>query len=254
MSCNTNFLEVIMKRKLSLIIAGLCLLNINHQSYAKLETLGPSHGIQERTAHLLSQMTLRQKVGQLCQYAPTGELTGPEGEPLDIDGAIISGIGSVLNIRGAEDTLAAQKLAVERSETGIPLLFAYDVIHGYRTVFPVPLAESASWDLEAIELASRVAAREASASGLHWTFAPMLDISRDPRWGRVMEGAGEDPYLGKLIATARVKGFQGDGVGGQLGRLDTVLACAKHFVGYGLSEAGRDYNGADTSLINLGMG
>lgn len=240
-----------MKCRVSLVITGIFLLNVYQHALARLDVLGPSFDIEQRVEHLIGQMSLRQKVGQLCQYAPQGELTGPAGDPLDIEGGIISGIGSILNMTGVQDTAAAQRLAIERSETGIPLLFAYDVIHGYRTIFPVPLGESASWDLTAIELASRVSAREAAASGIHWTFAPMLDISRDPRWGRVMEGAGEDPYLGQLIGAARVRGFQGDGVGGQLNRPDTLLACAKHFVGYGLAEGGRDYNSADTSLHNL---
>ena len=232
-------------------VLSFFLMNFHGYSHARPEILGSAYGVDERVENLLGQLTLKQKVGQLCQYAPLGGATGPQGQALDLEGAIVSGIGSVLNIVGVQDTLAAQRLAVERSETGIPLLFAYDVIHGHRTIFPIPLAETASWDLSAIELASRVAAREASAAGLHWTFAPMVDISRDPRWGRVMEGAGEDPYLGQLVAAARVRGFQGNGEGSQLARPDTILACAKHFVGYGMSEAGRDYNGVDTSSLNL---
>ncbi|MFK7824141.1 MAG: beta-glucosidase BglX [Oligoflexales bacterium] len=240
-----------MNFRLSLLLVSFFLLNFSYNSHARVSILGPSHSAEQRIKHLLGQMTLKQKVGQLCQYAPLGGATGPQGEALDLNDAIVSGIGSVLNITGVQDTLAAQKLAVERSESGIPLLFSYDVIHGYRTIFPVPLAESASWDLEAIELASRVAAREAAAAGIHWTFAPMLDISRDPRWGRVMEGAGEDPYFGQLVASARIRGLQGDGAGGQLGRHDTILACAKHFIGYGLVEGGRDYNSVETSSLNL---
>jgi beta-glucosidase len=129
----------------------------------------------------------------------------------------------------------------------IPLLFGQDIIHGYRTTFPIPLAEAASWDLEAIERSARIAAIESSAAGVHWTFAPMVDIARDPRWGRVMEGAGEDPYLGSLIAKARVKGFQGRG----LGSTDAVMACAKHFAAYGAAVGGRDYNSVDMSLRQL---
>jgi beta-glucosidase len=130
-----------------------------------------------------------------------------------------------------------------QSRLKIPLIFGQDVIHGYRTTFPIPLAEAASWDLDAIEKAERIAATEASAAGIHWTFAPMVDIARDPRWGRVMEGAGEDPYLGSLIARARVKGFQGNG----LGSLNSVMACAKHFAAYGAAIGGRDYNQVDMS-------
>ena len=134
-----------------------------------------------------------------------------------------------------------------QSRLKIPLLFGQDVIHGYRITFPIPLGEAASWDIGAIEKAERIAATEASASGINWTFAPMVDIARDPRWGRVMEGAGEDPYLGSLIAAARVKGFQGNG----LGSTDAVMACAKHFAAYGAAIGGRDYNSVDMSLRTL---
>jgi beta-glucosidase len=156
-------------------------------------------------------------------------------------------VGSMLNVLGAKATRRAQELAVENSRLGIPLIFGYDVIHGYRTIFPVPLGEAASWDLEAIEASARVAATEAAAAGVHWTFAPMVDIGRDARWGRVMEGAGEDPYLGARIAAARVRGFQGN----DLSALDTVAACAKHYAAYGLAEAGRDYNTVDISEHTL---
>jgi beta-glucosidase len=132
-------------------------------------------------------------------------------------------VGSYLNVTGAARTRSLQEIAMQ-SRLKIPLLFAQDVIHGFRTIFPLPLAEAASWDMDAIERSARIAAKEAAASGIHWTFAPMVDISRDPRWGRVMEGAGEDPYLGSLIARARVKGFQGKSIGD----VDALLACAKH--------------------------
>ena len=137
--------------------------------------------------------------------------------------------------------------AAMQSRLKIPLLFGQDVIHGYSITFPIPLAEAASWDMTAVEKSARIAATEAAAGGVHWTFAPMVDIARDPRWGRVMEGAGEDPYLGSLIATARVKGFQGMG----LGNLDAVMACAKHFTAYGAAIGGRDYNSVDMSLRTL---
>jgi beta-glucosidase len=156
-------------------------------------------------------------------------------------------VGSMLNVTGAEATRKMQQLAVENSRLKIPMIFGLDVVHGYRTQFPLPLGEAASWDLEAIETSARVAATEAAAAGLHWTFAPMVDVSRDARWGRIMEGAGEDPYLGALIAAARVRGFQGR----DLRAIDTIAACAKHYAAYGFAEAGRDYNTVDISEATL---
>ncbi|MEZ4983691.1 MAG: glycoside hydrolase family 3 N-terminal domain-containing protein [Saprospiraceae bacterium] len=140
-----------------------------------------------------------------------------------------------------------QRMAIEETRMGIPLLFGYDVIHGYRTIFPISLGEAASWNLEAIEKSARIAAEEASAAGLHWTFAPMVDIARDPRWGRIMEGAGEDTYLGTRVAEARVRGFQGD----DLSLPNTILACAKHYAAYGAAQAGRDYHTVDISERTL---
>ena len=153
----------------------------------------------------------------------------------------------MLNVIGVDEIRALQKIAVEETRLGIPLIFGHDVIHGYKTIFPIPLAESSSWDLELMEKSARVAATEASADGLHWTFAPMVDISRDARWGRVMEGAGEDPFLGSLVAMARIRGFQGT----DLSANNTIIACAKHFAGYGFSEAGRDYNTTDFNHYTL---
>ncbi|HJW16192.1 MAG TPA: beta-glucosidase BglX, partial [Flavisolibacter sp.] len=199
--------------------------------------------IDQRVDSLLRLMTLDEKVGQMNQYSGMWEHTGPITEENNLLGHIKEGkVGSMLNINGVAHTRTLQELALQ-TRLKIPLLFGQDVIHGYRTTFPIPLAEAASWDMAAIELAARVAATEASAAGIHWTFAPMVDIARDPRWGRVMEGAGEDPYLGSLIATARVKGFQGKG----LGNLDAVMACAKHFAAYGAAIGGRDYNSVDMS-------
>lgn len=202
---------------------------------------------EARIDQLLSRMTLEEKVGQMNQYTSFYDVTGPapeEGTARERLEQIRSGlVGSMLNVDGAEATRKAQELAVENSRLGIPLIFGFDVIHGHRTIFPIPLAEAASWDLEAIEKSARVAATEAAAMGLHWTFAPMVDVSRDARWGRVMEGAGEDPYLGSRVAVARVRGFQGN----DLGALDTVAACAKHLAGYGFAEGGRDYNTVDIS-------
>jgi beta-glucosidase len=199
--------------------------------------------VARRVENLLRQMTLEEKAGQLNQLSGR-ELTGPASEAArNMERDIRSGkVGSMLNIRGAAETRRIQALALQ-SRLKIPLLFGLDVIHGYQTVFPVPLGEASSWDLEAIEESARIAAREASASGIHWTFAPMVDIGRDPRWGRVMEGAGEDAWLGARIAEARVRGFQG----AKLGGTSSVMATAKHFATYGAAMAGRDYNAVDMS-------
>ena len=206
---------------------------------------------EDKIDKLISQMTLAEKAGQLTQFSDPGDVTGPV--PAD-DRArrarelVKSGIvGSVLNVVGAEKVRQLQKIAVEESRLGIPMIFGYDVIHGHKTIFPLPLAEASSWDLDLIEQSARIAAIEASAQGLNWTFAPMADISRDPRWGRVMEGAGEDPYLGAEIAVARVRGFQGD----DLGAHDTIAATLKHFAGYGFAESGKDYNAADVGTVTL---
>jgi beta-glucosidase len=200
---------------------------------------------------LLAQMALDEKIGQLNQYTNSVELTGPASNTDRAarrrDEIAAGRVGSMLNVRGAEATRAVQHLAVDRSRLHIPLLFGYDVIHGYRTIFPVPLGETASWDLVAIETSAHVAATEAAAAGVHWTFAPMVDIAHDARWGRVMEGAGEDPYLGSLVAVARVHGFQGQ----DLAAVDTIAACAKHFAAYGFAEGGRDHNTVDMSEHTL---
>lgn len=199
--------------------------------------------INQRVDSLLRLMTLDEKIGQLNQYTGEWAATGPITPDGDKQNQVRQGkLGSMLNVTGAEHSRQLQEMALQ-SRLRIPLLFGQDVIHGYRTTFPIPLAEAASFDLEAIELSARIAAIEASAAGVHWTFAPMVDISRDPRWGRVMEGAGEDPFLGSLVAKARVRGFQGKG----LGHTDAVMACAKHFAAYGAAVGGRDYNSVDMS-------
>lgn len=199
--------------------------------------------IDQKVNDLLKKMTIEEKVGQLNQYTGDNQATGPITINPNKQAEIKQGlIGSMLNVIGTKYTRGYQELAMQ-SRLKIPLLFGQDVIHGYKTTFPLPLAEAASWDLQAIELAARVAATEASASGIHWTFAPMVDIGRDPRWGRVMEGAGEDTYLGSKIAYARVKGFQGN----KLGDLNSVMACVKHFAAYGAGVGGRDYNSVDMS-------
>lgn len=208
-----------------------------------LATTAQSQTIDQKVNTLLSQMTLEEKIGQLNQYTGDNAATGPITINANKQSEIKAGlVGSMLNVVGTQYTRQYQELAMQ-SRLKIPLLFGQDVIHGFKTTFPIPLAEAASWDLPAITLAARVAATEAAASGIHWTFAPMVDIGRDPRWGRVMEGAGEDTYLGSKIAYARVKGFQGN----KLGDLNSVMACVKHFAAYGAAIGGRDYNSVDMS-------
>lgn len=192
-------------------------------------------------------MTLEEKIGQLNQYNDDITATGPITKDADKAGQVRAGkLGSILNAVGTKNTKNWQDQAMQ-SRLKIPLLFGQDVIHGFRTTFPIPLGETATWDMDLIEKSARIAATEASAYGIHWTFAPMVDIGRDPRWGRVMEGAGEDTYLGTLVGKARVKGFQGNG----LGNKDAVMACAKHFAAYGAAVGGRDYNSVDMSLRQL---
>ncbi len=207
--------------------------------------------IEERISLLMKEMTLDEKVGQMNQYNGSWDFTGPKPEGGSEEEKYIhlkkGWVGSMLSVRGAKEVRAVQKIAVEESRLGIPLIFGFDVIHGYKTISPIPLAEAASWDLEAIKKSAAVAADEASASGLNWTFGPNVDISNDARWGRVMEGAGEDMYLGSKIAEARVKGFQGE----KLDAVNTIAACAKHFAGYGFVEAGKEYNNVDMSNSKL---
>ncbi|WP_370337081.1 beta-glucosidase BglX [Parvularcula marina] len=205
---------------------------------------------EERVEDLLSQMTLKEKVGQVSQFTGFWDVTGPA--PTDETQArkaelLKSGIiGSMLNVVGVEEVRPIQEYALN-SRLGIPVIFGLDVVHGHKTMFPIPLAEAASWDLDMIEQSARVSAIEAAAQGQTWTFAPMVDISRDPRWGRVMEGAGEDPYLGSRIAVARIRGFQGD----DLSAPDTIVATLKHFAGYGFAESGKDYNTVDVGTVTL---
>nr|WP_235946498.1 beta-glucosidase BglX [Flavobacterium silvaticum] len=210
-----------------------------------------SKTIDQRIALLLKEMTLDEKIGQMNQYNGFWDVTGPApkgGTAEQKFEALKKGkIGSMLSVRGVKEVRAVQKIVTEQTRLGIPLIIGFDVIHGYKTLSPIPLAEAASWDMDAIQKSAAVAADEASAAGINWTFGPMVDISRDARWGRVMEGAGEDPYLGAKVATARVKGFQGT----DLSAPNTVAACAKHFAGYGFAEAGRDYNTVDISNSTL---
>lgn len=195
---------------------------------------------------LLSKMTIEEKIGQTVMYSSSMDITGPVLDKAYKNYIKNGQVGAVFNATGAAYTRKLQKMAVEETRLGIPLLFGYDVIHGYKTIFPIPVAESCSWDLDLMEQTARTAAIECTAVGLHWTFAPMVDISRDPRWGRISEGAGEDTYLASLIAKTRVRGFQGN-----LADNNTVLACAKHFAGYGAAQGGRDYHTVDMSETML---
>ncbi len=224
------------------------------------ETVRPAPGVDGPVMDrfldsLLNRMTLEEKLGQLNQPAGPGSDTGPAARAGTVAEIRAGRIGSFLGVYGAAHTRELQRVAVEESRRRIPLLFAHDVIHGFRTIFPVPLAEASSWDPDAVERSARIAAVEATAHGVHWTYAPMVDIARDPRWGRVVEGAGEDPYLGAVIAAARVRGFQGADLsrnpGPALAADNTLLATAKHFVAYGAAEGGRDYNTADLSPHTL---
>ena len=227
------------------------LLAVSMNGYAQTKKhMDTKKPIEDRISLLMKEMTLEEKVGQMNQYNGSWDVTGPKPESGSNEekyNNIKKGwVGSMLTVRGVKEVRAVQKIAVEETRLGIPLIFGFDVIHGYKTLSPIPLAEAASWDLEAIKNSARVAALEASASGLNWTFAPNVDISNDARWGRVMEGAGEDPYLGSKIATARVKGFQGESFSNT-----SIVACAKHFATYGFVEAGREYNSVDMSNSKL---
>lgn len=197
--------------------------------------------------NLMRKMTLQEKIGQL-NLPVSGEIVTGQAKSSDVAGKIRKGqVGGLFNVKGVENIREVQKIAVEQSRLKIPLLFGMDVIHGYETVFPIPLALSCSWDMEAIKESARIAAKESSADGICWTFSPMVDICRDPRWGRMAEGGGEDPYLGSEISAAMVKGYQGD----DLTDKNTIMACVKHFALYGAPEAGRDYNTVDMSHLSM---
>ncbi|MUV02387.1 beta-glucosidase BglX [Flavobacterium rakeshii] len=236
-----------MKRTL-LMLAVLTVCTANAQ---KKKSMDKKQDIEQRIDELLTKMTLEEKVGQMNQYNGFWDVTGPspkEGNAATKYEHLRKGwVGSMLTVRGVKEVRAVQKIAVEETRLGIPLIIGFDVIHGYKTLSPIPLAEAASWDMDAIKNSAKTAASEAAASGINWTFGPNVDISRDARWGRVMEGAGEDPFLGSQIAIARVKGFQGDDLSNPL----TIAACAKHFAAYGFAEAGRDYNTVDIGNATL---
>lgn len=208
--------------------------------------------IHRKVDSIMSLMTLNEKIGQTIMYSGDWNNTGPYVTSDNMKFIKEGNLGSMLNVYTSKGTKELQKIAVEQTRLGIPLLFGYDVIHGFKTIFPINLGIASSWDLEVVEEVARISAEEASASGVHWTFAPMIDIARDPRWGRISEGSGEDVYLTSKIAKAYVKGFQGD----SLSNNNTILACAKHFVGYGAAQAGRDYHTVsmgDNELRNVYM-
>ncbi|MDT0651784.1 beta-glucosidase BglX, partial [Autumnicola edwardsiae] len=233
-----------MKKKSVLLIL---LLLVQLTGFAQdLKIRSSVKNVETKVDSILFMMTLEEKIGQLVQYNGSWDLTGPASEMgnKEKEDRLKKGVvGSMLNVLSVEATREAQKLVMENSRIKIPLIFGYDVIHGYKTIFPVPLGETASWDLEAMEKSARIAAIESVANGINWTFSPMIDVSRDARWGRIMEGSGEDPYLTSLVAVAKVKGYQGD----DLADSTTIAATAKHFAGYGFAEAGRDYN-----TVNVG--
>ncbi|UEG48829.1 beta-glucosidase BglX [Ferruginibacter lapsinanis] len=236
---------------LSVFFCTITFLSYGQQSAAPTNAYTSVKNIEARVDSVLKLMTLEEKVGQMNQYNGFWDATGPapkEGNAQLKYQHLTKGlVGAILNVRGVTEVRKLQEIAVKQTRLGIPLLFGSDVIHGYKTLFPIPLGESASWDLEAIERSARVAAIEASAVGINWTFAPMVDITRDARWGRVMEGAGEDPYLGSIIGATRIKGFQGT----DLAASNTIIASVKHLAAYGFAEAGRDYNTADVGTSTL---
>ena len=238
-------------KKLSLLAAA--------SMSALLAVAGPKDGMPQPQprdmdtfiSELMAKMTVEEKIGQL-NLPVTGEIVTGQAKSSDVARLIEQGqVGGLFNLKGVERIRDVQQIAVEKSRLGIPLLFGMDVIHGYETVFPIPLGLSCSWDMDAVEESARIAATEASADGICWTFSPMVDISRDPRWGRVSEGSGEDPFLGSAIARAMVRGYQGADRATQLEADNQIMACVKHFALYGASEAGRDYNTVDMSRVRM---
>lgn len=235
--------------KNSLVILSVILLAACN-SGGEWKSFSGDEGIERKVDSVLKLMTLEEKIGQMTQYSADWDVTGPIMKS-DWETYLKKGlVGSIFNAVTVDGVRKLQEMALSQSRLKIPVLFAYDVVHGFRTIFPMPLAESCSWDLELMKRTASVAATEAAAEGICWTFAPMVDVTRDARWGRVMEGAGEDPWYGSRVAVARVQGFQGD-TWRDLKKINTVLACAKHFVAYGAAEAGRDYNTVDVSRRSL---
>ena len=240
----------LMPRRFSILPPGglsLGLLLIAPCARAQPAPVFASPILTARADALIARMTLEEKAGQLNQLT-AGTLSGPGHAAGNDDELVKRGlVGAILNSTTARETNAYQKEAVGQSRLGIPILFGLDVIHGFRTLFPIPLGLSATWDTGLVERTARFAAGEASAQGVRWTFGPMVDIARDPRWGRIAEGAGEDPYLGSVIARAYVEGYQGS----SLDDPSSIIACAKHFVGYGAAEGGREYNTTEISERTL---
>ena len=236
-----------MKGQLALAIVLVALIGCE----SKKKSTASQGPFAKQIDSLLSIMTVEEKAGQLNLYAGSWEFTGPVPEDVNnqkkLENIKSGRVGAMLNVITADGTREAQRLAIENSRLGIPLLFGYDVIHGYKTMMPVPIGQAASWDAEVARAGAAVAAKEASASGINWTFAPMMDIARDARWGRMMESAGEDPYLASYLSKAWIKGYQGE----DMSDAATIAACAKHFAAYGFAEAGRDYNTVDISLQTL---
>ena len=224
-----------------------CLLAAAMLSTSGIQAQGTPRDMDRFIDDLMKKMTVEEKIGQL-NLPVTGEIVTGQAKSSGVANQIVqSRVGGLFGLKGVDRIRELQQLAVEKSRLGIPLIFGLDVIHGYETVFPIPLGLSCTWDLEAIEQSARIAATEAGADGIAWTFSPMVDISRDPRWGRVSEGNGEDPFLGGAIAQAMVRGYQGSNPDQQLTRNDQIMACVKHYALYGAAEAGRDYNTVDMS-------
>lgn len=233
-----------MKLQFTLLFVLCGMLSTQAQKRAGKNTIAPKETF---ISELLAKMTIDEKIGQL-NLPTSGDITTGQANSSNIALKIEQGkVGGLFNIKSVQKIKEVQRIAIEKSRLKIPLLFGMDVIHGYETTFPIPLGLSCSWDMELIEKSARIAAQEASADGINWTFSPMVDISRDPRWGRISEGSGEDPYLGSQIAKAMVKGYQGD----DLSKNNTILACVKHFALYGAPEAGRDYNTVDMSRVRM---
>ena len=230
-----------------LLLAGSGSLPAPAQSRSAPNAQLASREVNARVESLLKQMTLDEKIGQLVSYS-AGFATGPAASNLTYDELVAKGqVGSMLNVVGPDKTNHYQHIAMEKARLHIPLLFGLDVIHGHRTTFPIPLAIAATWDTEAAETVARTGATEARADGVNWVYSPMVDIARDPRWGRIVESNGEDPYLSSAMARAWVRGYQQ----GDLSKADSVAACVKHFAAYGAAIAGRDYNATDMSEITL---
>ena len=235
-------------KRLGLLVAVALCVTMSFAAKNKKKAQQPLKPMNEFVSELMDKMTVQEKIGQL-NLLPSGDIQTGISDNSSVSEAIRNGrLGAILNLKGVDNILKVQQMAVEESRLGIPIIFGMDVIHGYETIFPIPLALACSWDIPAIEQSARIAAKEATADGLFWTYSPMVDISIDPRWGRVAEGAGEDPFLGSRIAEAMVRGYQGDGAAYGT---DQMMACLKHYALYGGSEAGRDYNTVDMSRIRM---